>query len=291
MTRLLRPSSGQAYAEVIGDPIAHSKSPLIHNFWLGKLGIDAEYRACHVRAEDLADYFARRRRDAEWRGCNVTIPHKIAALDYVADPGGVRDTIGATNTVFRAGEDRIPIATNTDSAGFCMPLDGIDLRGRAIVVIGAGGAARAVLFALARMLGRGDRPRPPGAVIGPVTILNRSPVKARALLSAFGLAGCALPLDAPLPPAALVANASSLGMVGQPPLNLDLAPLPDDAIVYDLVYAPLVTPLLAAAEARGLRTIDGLAMLVGQAAAAFEMFFGQPAPRAHDVELRALLTT
>ena len=278
------------YAEVIGDPIAHSKSPLIHNFWLAKLGIDAQYRACHVKAEELADYFARRRGDANWLGCNVTVPHKIAALEFVADPSGVGPSIGATNTVLRAGDDGTLSATNTDSIGFVLPLDGFDLRGREIAVVGAGGAARAVLFALARMIGRGDRPRPPGVLVGRVTILNRSPLKAQHLLSGFGLEGRALALDAPLPPAALLVNASSLGMVGKPPLDLNLGPLPNDALVYDLVYAPLRTALLAAAEARGLETIDGLAMLVGQAAAAFEMFFGQPAPREHDAELRALLT-
>ena len=282
--------SGRSYAEVIGDPIAHSKSPLIHNFWLGKLGIDAEYRACHVKPDELADYFTRRRGDAEWRGCNVTIPHKIAALEHVSDPAGIRASIGAANTVFRAGESGTPTATNTDAVGFYTPLDGLDLLAREIVVIGAGGAARAVLFALARMLGRGDQPRPPGVLVGPVTILNRTPQKAAALLSEFGLQGRAQTLDAPLPPAALLVNASSLGMTGQPPLDLDLTPLPDDAIVYDLIYAPLVTPLLASAQARGLHTIDGLAMLVGQADSAFELFFGQPAPREHDAELRALLT-
>jgi shikimate dehydrogenase len=278
------------YAEVIGDPIAHSKSPIIHNFWLEKLGIDAEYRRCHVMAEELANYFARRRDDPEWLGCNVTVPHKIAALDHVADPSGVRHSIGATNTVCRTGDDGIPSATNTDALGFFLPLRDIDLLGRNIVVVGAGGAARAVLFALAQMIGRGDRPRPPGVLVGPVTILNRSPAKAQHLLSEFGLEGSAFSLDATLPPAALLVNASSLGMVGQPPLDLDLHSLPNDAIVYDLVYAPLLTPLLAAAEARGLRTIDGLAMLMGQAAAAFEMFFGQPAPREYDAELRTLLT-
>lgn len=264
------------YAEVIGDPIAHSKSPLIHRFWLGKLGIEADYCATHVTGDGISAFFAGRAADASWRGCNVTVPHKLAVLDHVADPGGVRAGIGAANTIFR-GEDGTLAATNTDPAGFYAPLADADLAGREVAVVGAGGAARAVLFALARM------------GVGRVTVLNRTPLKGAGLLAAFGLKGQALALDARLPAAALLVNASSLGMEGQPPLNLDLSPLPADAIVYDIVYAPLVTPLLAAAEARGLETIDGLEMLVGQAAAAFELFFGQPAPREHDAELRERL--
>lgn len=265
------------YAEVIGDPIAHSKSPLIHGFWLEKLGIDAEYRATHVTAEGLADHIASRRDDPAWRGCNVTIPHKVAMLDLVADPGAVRESIGAMNTVVR-GEAGL-FGTNTDAAGFYAPLADVDLAGAPVVVVGAGGAARAVLFALARM------------GVGKVTILNRSPLKGAALLGRFGLKGEALPLTAKLPAAKLLVNTSALGMHGQPPLALDLSPLPDDALVYDIVYVPLVTDLLDAAEARGLETIDGLEMLVGQAAAAFELFFGQPAPREHDGELREKLLT
>ena len=264
------------YAEVIGDPVAHSKSPLIHRFWLERLGLEGDYRATRVVPAELGAWFAARAADPDWRGCNITVPHKVAALDHVADPGGVRDTIGAANTVFRDGRGGIAV-TNTDAAGFYAPLADCDLAGRPVAVVGAGGAARAVLFALARM------------GVGPVTILNRTPMKAMGLLSAFGLKGQVLPLDARLPAAALLVNTSTLGMTGQPPLDLDLSPLPAGAIVYDIVYAPLVTPLLAAAEARGLETIDGLEMLVGQAAAAFELFFGRPAPREHDAELRALL--
>ncbi|KAK0340477.1 hypothetical protein LTR94_030346, partial [Friedmanniomyces endolithicus] len=110
-----------------------------------------------------------------------------------------------------------------------------------------------------------------------------------ALLSSFKLKGQALPIGAAVPPSALVVNATSLGMTGQPPLDLDLSPLPDEAVVYDIVYAPLETPLLAAAAARGLDTVDGLEMLVGQAALAFELFFGAAPPREHDEELRERL--
>jgi shikimate dehydrogenase len=264
------------YAEVIGDPIAHSKSPLIHGFWLEKLGIEADYRATHVRPEELAAYIASRRDDPHWRGCNVTVPHKVAVLDHVPDPGGVRDTIGASNTIVR-GPDGALIATNTDAAGFLAPLAELDLTDQPVAVVGAGGAARAVLFALEK------------AGVGPVTLMNRTPLKAAGLLATFGLKGNAVPLDAPLPPVALVVNTSSLGMSGQPPLNLDLSALPEDAIVYDIVYAPLETPLLAAARARELETVDGLEMLIGQAALAFELFFGAAPPRDADDELRARL--
>lgn len=279
------------FAEVIGDPIAQSKSPQIHMFWAAKLGLDVAYRATRVTAEGLGDFFGTRRDDPAWRGCNITVPHKVAALDHVPDPGGVRDLIGATNTVFRNGEDSALVATNTDAAGFYAPIDGLDLRDREVVVVGSGGAARAVLFALARMSGRGGHPAPPDvATVGPITILNRTPLKAAGLLAHYGLKGQVRALDAPLPPAALLVNASSLGMTGQPPLDLDLSPLPEDALVYDIVYAPLDTGLLAQARARGLETVDGLEMLVGQAAIAFELFFGATPPREHDAELRAILT-
>jgi shikimate dehydrogenase len=270
------PGPGGAYAEVIGDPIAHSKSPLIHGFWLDHAGIAAHYRACHVLPEQLPAYLAARMADPDWRGCNVTIPHKLAVLDHVPDPGGVRGSIGAANTVARAGDGGW-MATNTDAGGFYQPIADADLAGKPVVVIGAGGAARAVLFALSRM------------DVGPVTILNRNVLKASALLAAFGLKGQALPLGSRIPAAALLVNASALGMTGQPPLDIDLTPLPADAIVYDAVYAPLVTDLLAQAEDRGLATVDGLEMLVGQAALAFELFFGVAPPRERDGELRELL--
>lgn len=266
-----------AYAEVIGDPIAHSKSPLIHGFWLDALGLSGEYRKTQVTAEELPQFFADRAADPNWRGCNITVPHKVAALDHVPDPGGVRDTIGAINTVFR-GADGGLIGTNTDAAGFYAPLSDFDLEGAPVAMVGAGGAAHGVLFALAR------------AGVERVTILNRSPLKAMGLLAKFGLKGDVVPLDAPIPPVALLVNASSLGMVGYPPLELDLSNLPEDAVVYDAVYAPLETGLLAAARARGLETVDGLEMLIGQAAVAFELFFGKAPPRERDAELRALLT-
>lgn len=265
------------YAEVIGDPIVQSKSPLIHGFWLEALDIDAEYRATHVTPDGLAAYFDSRRGDPAWRGCNITIPHKQAALDLIEDRGGVRATIGAINTVFRA-EDGVLIGTNTDAGGFYAPIAGLDLEDAHAVVIGAGGAARGILFALSKV------------GIGRVTIQNRNVLKGAALLSSFGIKGDAQPLGTKLPPAALLVNASALGMKGQPPLELDLSPLPEEAVVYDIVYSPLETDLLAQAHDRELDTVDGLDMLIGQAALAFELFFDAEPPRDRDDELRALLT-
>jgi shikimate dehydrogenase len=266
------------YAEVIGDPISHSKSPVIHKFWLAKLGLGGDFRAAHVLAYGLADYIENRRKDPAWRGCNITLPHKTAIMDHVDDPGDVRDSIGAMNTVIRQPDGQL-IGTNTDATVFFAPIADFDLEDLPVAVIGTGGAAHAVLFALSK------------AGVGPVTLFARNPLKGATILSRFGLKGTVQSLDKGLPPVALVVNATQLGMVGQPPLSIDLFALPDDALVYDIVYAPLVTPLLAAATQRRLATVDGLEMLVGQAAVAFELFFGRAAPREHDTELRALLTS
>ncbi|MFM9979015.1 MAG: shikimate dehydrogenase family protein [Sphingomonadaceae bacterium] len=265
------------YAEVIGDPIAHSKSPAIHSFWLAKLGVDADYRRWHVSADELADYLATRCQDPLWRGCNVTLPHKIATLDHIGDPGGLRETIGAANTVFRNADGNWAV-TNTDAAGFFTPIADLPLVDAHAIVIGTGGAAHAILFALARV------------GIGRVTLLARNPLKGAALLSRFRLKGTVGAMTMALPAAHLLVNATRLGMIGEEPLVVDLAPLPTDAVVYDIVYTPLMTPLLAQAEGRGLTIVDGLEMLVGQAAVAFELFFGMAPPREHDAELRALLT-
>lgn len=264
------------YAEVIGHPIGHSKSPLIHQFWLDRLGIVARYQATDIEPEQLSNYFAERRDDPEWRGCNITIPHKIAALEFVADPGEVRNSIGAINVAFR-DEAGVLTGTNSDAGGFYGPISDISLVGETAVVIGSGGASRAVLFALAQ------------ADIGEVVILARNSLRAAGLLAHFGLKGSVLPMDARLPKAALLVNASPLGMKGQEPLMLDLSPLPDDSLVYDLVYAPIETPLLKTARARQLETVDGLEMLVGQAAIAFELFFGVAPPDDGEDELRAKL--
>ena len=280
------------YAEVIGDPIAQSKSPAIHGFWLGKLGIAADYRACHVRPEELADYIAERRADPLWRGCNVTMPHKqsvMPLLDRIAPPAG---EIGAVNTVL-GGSGGMLSGTNTDASGFLEPLSA-DLAKthyyRMARIIGTGGAARAIITALA------DK----GFTL---VVAGRDPGKARALLDELAPKGehHAIPLSHFADPTDfafddregcldLVINASSLGMRGQPPLSFDWSHAPPGSIAYDIVTAPLETPFLQGARARGHRTIDGLSMLIGQAATAFAHFFGAPPPRDHDAELRALLT-
>lgn len=264
------------YAEVIGDPIAHSKSPLIHNFWLQKLDIEADYRKTHVRPQELAAYFLKRRADPDWLGCNVTIPHKLAVMDYASDPGDVGRLIGAMNTI--ACETAGPlIGTNTDAGGFLAPLQAMGWRGKSALIIGAGGAARAVLYALTQI------------GVERITIMVRDAARGQALLDQAGVGGDVIAMTDAVPAVDLLVNCSPLGMVGQPPLMLDLAPLPDQAVVYDIVYVPLDTKILLAARARGLRTIDGLEMLIGQAALAFDIFFDAPAPREYDAELRALL--
>lgn len=279
------------YAEVIGHPIAQSKSPAIHNFWLGKLGIAAEYRACQVRPDELADYLAARRNDPDWRGCNVTMPHKQAVIPLLYSVEQPAGAIGAVNTIFPAS-DRLLAGTNTDAAGFLEPL-AADLAQthyfRMARILGTGGAARAIISALA---GRGFT----------LVVAGRDPGKARALLDelapcgehhAVNLAHFANPTDFAFDDREqcldLVINASSLGMQGQPQLQFEWSHAPPGSIVYDIVTAPLDTAFLQDARAAGHRTIDGLCMLIGQAAAAFERFFGCPAPREHDSELRMLL--
>lgn len=281
------------YGEVIGDPIAQSKSPAIHNFWLGKLGIDADYRACHVRPDELADYVSRRRGDAEWRGCNVTMPHKQAIMPLLdrLDPLAAR--IGAVNTVVREGDGALA-GYNTDVPGFLEPLRPLLAQThyfRMARVLGTGGAARAIVAALAAE----------GFVI---VLAGRDPAKARALLGELAPGGEHHAADLAQFAGAtdfafddregcldLIVNASALGMADQPPLAFDFSHAPPGSVVYDIVTHPLDTPLLQAARQAGFPTVDGLAMLIGQAAAAFEQFFGKPAPRTHDAELRALLTS
>lgn len=271
------------YAEVIGDPIAQSKSPAIHNYWLGKLGIDAEYRACHVRPGELADYFARRREDAKWQGCNVTIPHKEKTVFQLDTTTREATTVGAVNTVRRDQDGRLH-GRNTDVEGIWRALDGanshrtgFEAKGGRAIIIGAGGAARAALFAIRRM------------GFASVSVVARSPERAEKVLRELHVEGEVLPLDAPLM-ADLVVNASPLGMVGQPTGSFDLSHMTEGGTVFDMVYVPLETRLLVEARRRGLRTIDGLEMLVEQAALAFAVFFSVSAPREHDAELRALLT-
>ena len=278
------------YAEVIGDPIAQSKSPAIHNFWLEKLGIDADYRAHRVAPADLEAYVATRRSDPDWRGCNVTMPHKQAILPHLDRIDDIARRIGAVNTVYRDGEALV--GGNTDAAGFLEPLRET-LAGRHYFrmarILGAGGAARAIVAALADA----------GFTL---VVAARDPAKADLLLAelapqgehhAAPLAHFAGPTDFAFDDREgccdLVVNATPLGMRGQPALPFDWSHAPPGSIAYDIVTDPVETVFLAGARAAGFQTIDGLSMLVGQAAAAFERFFGQPAPRECDAELRQRL--
>lgn len=285
------------YAEVIGDPIAQSKSPAIHNFWFAKLGIDARYRAEQVPIAGLDAYLAKRRTDRAWRGCNVTMPLKEALVGHRQLDWGVARAVmvGAINTVIR--ERRKLTGDNTDVAGFLEPLEPLLAQRhlfRMARVLGTGGAARAVVWALNHH----------GFAI---VLAGRDPAKARAILDklaptrrtgpehhAVDIAHFAAPTEFAFDDRAgcldLVVNASPLGMRGQPPLAFDWSHAPPGSIAYDIVTDPVETDFLKHARAAGFRTIDGLAMLIGQAAVAFELFFGSPAPRQHDAELRALLT-
>lgn len=265
---------GVPYAEVIGDPIAHSKSPLLHNFWLGKLGIEGDYRAIRVPPDELPAYLAARRADPNWRGCNVTMPLKEAAYELLdVDPSTRR--IGALNTVVRY-ED-VLIGHNTDWQALNLALETYRLRPERAVIVGTGGAARSALEEM-----RGNR-------VPHVSIVTRDQVKAEALLERFGLSGNVL-RHGTAPEADLLINASPLGMEGFPPLDIDLSGLAEGATVVDMVYRPLETPLLQAARAAGVRTIDGLQMLIEQAAMAFTFFFKASPHPIDDDELRELLT-
>ena len=279
------------YAEVIGDPIAHSKSPAIHNFWLEKLGAAPTYRAQHVLSDKLGDYIKSRRSDPEWRGCNITMPHKQAVVDLADRLDPVATQIGAINTLVREGDQLI--GYNTDAVGFLEPLRGElsqEHYFRMARVLGTGGASRAIVAGLA---GQGFT----------IVLAGRNPDKARSILEEVAPKGQhhAVHLDHFAEPTDfafddrdgcldLVVNASPLGMRGQSELAFDWSHAPPGAIAYDIVTDPLDTALLRNARAAGHQTLDGLNMLIGQAAAAFEKFFGQAAPREHDAQLRELLT-
>jgi shikimate dehydrogenase len=277
------------YSEVIGDPVAHSKSPLIHVFWLSKLGLKGDYRATRVAPGELAAFLSERRADPEWVGCNVTIPYKQDVLPLLDGVAAEAEAIGAANIVARSGADRL-VGYNSDAEGFLEPLRPLLSQPhlfRMARIFGAGGAARAVAHALS---GRGFT----------LVVAARDAKRAASLVGSLGGEHHAVEFGHFGTPTNfvfddrqglldLIVNTTPLGMEGQPPLALDWSHVPPGSIVYDLVYSPLETPLLAEARERGHRTIDGLRMLVGQAAIAFEHFFGRPSPREHDAELRELL--
>ena len=263
------------FAEVIGDPIAQSKSPIIHKYWLEQLGIDGDYVRTQVAAGELWGFITRRRADPVWRGCNVTIPHKqpiMPLLDRL-DPGA--EAIGAVNCVVPE-EDGLA-GYNSDIDGVADALDSTELEGRKAVVIGAGGGARAVVAYLSRR--EAD-----------IVVVARNPSKAEELHSIAPVR--VLPLEQAghaFQGAAAIANATSMGMTGGDPMPRVLLEAvrahSADAILFDMVTTPAETDFLAC----GTRTVDGLTMLTGQARRAFELFFGSTPPQG-DAELRRLLT-
>ena len=250
---------------LIGWPAAHSRSPLIHHYWLRKLDIVGGYSIEAVPPEEFAT-FIRRLPARGFVGANITIPHKERAL-ALSVPDARARAVGAANTLWiEAGALR---STNTDVEGFINNLDacaaGWD-EASEVLVLGAGGSARAVVFGL---LERG---------VKCVHLANRTPERAKALAEQFGSNVQPLAWDGiaeVLPRAKLLVNTTALGMDGQPSLDIDVGLLPQQAVVADLVYVPLETTLLAAAKARGLRTADGLGMLLHQAVRGFELWFGQ----------------
>jgi shikimate dehydrogenase len=266
----------QAY--VIGHPIGHSRSPMMHGYWLRRYGIDARYDKLDVPPDQLSAFF-QRFRDERLIGCNVTIPHKLAVMDQVDRIDDAAKAMGAVNCIWWEGDTLV--GGNTDALGFLGNLDdlapGWDKGATLALVIGAGGAARAAVYGF---LSRGLK----------VAIANRTLAKAQALAEHFGKGVTAHELDdlpGLLAQADVVANVTSLGMVGQPPLQIDLGALKDTAVVCDAVYVPLETALVKAARARGLRAVDGLGMLLHQGVEGFDRWFGtRPEVTA---ELRKLL--
>lgn len=256
-------------AGVAGWPVSHSRSPALHGHWLRRYRIDGAYVPLPVAPEN----FERALRALPllgFRGCNVTVPHKEAALRLVDRASEEARRIGAVNTIVVEADGTLT-GSNTDGYGFLENLTGAAPSWRAdrgpAVMIGAGGAARAVLVALL------DAGAPE------VRVTNRSREKAEALADAFGDRVAVVDWserEAALGLAALVVNTTSLGMTGQPPLELRLDDLPGDALVTDIVYAPLETALLAEARRRGNPVVDGLGMLLHQARPGFEAWFGVP---------------
>ncbi|MER9306730.1 shikimate dehydrogenase [Mesorhizobium sp. M0293] len=265
-------------AFVTGHPIKHSRSPKIHGYWLAKHGIDGSYEAIDVAPENFAG-FVKTLQANNYRGGNVTIPHKEAAFALAERRDQAAQEIGAVNTLWF--EDGALWGGNTDAHGFAANLDdyapGWASNGPA-VVLGAGGASRAVIHALKE---RG---------VADIRIVNRTLARAMELRDRFGAGVSAHGMAATgelLADAGLLVNTTALGMHGNEGLSADPAVLPDHAIVTDIVYVPLETPLLAAARARNLKTVDGLGMLLHQAVPGFERWFGiRPQVTA---ELRALI--
>lgn len=254
---------------LIGYPLTHSRSPDIHGYWLAHHGIDADYKLFTTQPARLRQTMLHMRRKP-LLGLNITIPHKVTVTDHLDGVDALAEQIGAVNTV-RVEGNRL-IGTNTDAYGFITNLRA-GLTGSVAgdlsphldhaVILGAGGATRAAIVALKQAGARR------------ITVTNRTFEAAATLAERFGIQAAHWDSrEQVLHDATLLINTTSLGMEGQPPLVLDIARLPESAVVHDIVYAPRVTPLLAAAQARGLRTVDGLGMLLYQAQAAFEHWHG-----------------
>jgi shikimate dehydrogenase len=250
---------------LIGWPAAHSRSPLIHHYWLRKLGIEGGYNIEAVPPEGFAEFVLHLSAHG-FVGANITIPHKERALE-LSMPDARARAAGAANTLWY--EDGVLRSTNTDIEGFIDNLDASAHRWDATedaLVLGAGGSARGVVFGL---IERG---------IKRVHLANRTMERAQILVDQFGANVYPVAWDAIgdlLPRCGLLVNTTSLGMHGQPALEVDTGLLPPHAVVADLVYVPLQTPLLVAARTRGLKTADGLGMLLYQAVRGFELWFGQ----------------
>jgi shikimate dehydrogenase len=262
-------------AAVIGHPIGHSLSPAIHGYWLEALKMPGEYRRHDVAPEDLKSAIQRFRREG-YVGLNVTLPHKESVLPLCHELSEAARAVGAVNTMVFAN-DKI-YGDNTDAEGFSENLlahqPDEDLPHA--IILGAGGAARAAVYAL-KLLGTEK-----------FQIHNRDLGRAEKLLDELQVAGEAVTMGASImPDAAILVNCTSLGMKGQPPLAVDIRGLAPRAIVADVVYQPLQTALLQQAEKRGHRTVDGLGMLIHQAASAFEQFYGVEA--GEKIKLRKIL--
>ena len=262
-------------AAVIGWPVSHSLSPLIHATWAAREGADATYEA--VEAGPSFEEFrlvADRLRNAGYRGANVTIPHKEHALRYASSASEEAKAAGAANMLtFR--EDGVQ-ADNSDIIGFAEALGDIRGKNRALI-IGAGGAARGVAIALARRRG-----------VAEIVVANRTRARAEEVAALVGGEATDWPRrNGAVRSADIIVNTTSLGMTGEPPLDIEVAGFRPGAIVCDIVYSPLETPLLKAAKARGLRTVDGLEMLMRQAVPGYLAWLGAKAEV--DADLRARL--
>jgi shikimate dehydrogenase len=252
---------------VIGWPVEHSRSPLIHRYWLKRYGIDGAYEKEAVRPEELARFLGLLGAHG-YAGANVTLPHKEAALQLSSVADEAARTIGAANTLWLDKAGRL-CASNTDAYGFIINLNAEapdwNKGRRPVMVLGAGGAARAILHGLLRE----------GASSN--LLANRTRDRAEALAQAFGPAVSVVDWEdrhKALTGCGLLVNATSLGMTGKERLDINLAALQTDAVVADIVYSPLETKLLAAARERENRVVDGLGMLLHQAVPGFARWFG-----------------